>query len=65
MNILGTLSECQMVWIHVRTDLLSMSKLFAKVIGKQHKSLLAKKELKVSMHIIYAKVTQISNPILN
>ena len=38
-----TLSKCQTVWIHIRTDVLS----FAKVISRRQKSLLASKELNV------------------
>ena len=45
----GTLSECQMVWVQIRTHVcrsLSWSQRFAKVISRQQKSPLARKELK-------------------
>ena len=33
-SLSGTLSECQTVWIQIRTDFLCGSKLFAKVISR-------------------------------
>ena len=39
----GALSECQIVWVQTRNNILS--KLFAKVISRQQKLLLARKEL--------------------
>ena len=45
----GTLSECQTVWIQIRTDIMSVLiwvQLFAKIISRQQKSPLTRKKLK-------------------